>query len=184
MIKDIQIKLLKNLLEEITQKYDEILNEKDEKLKEITQKSLKDGLTNVYSRKFLSVFANKFMDKLNSFIVVFLDLDNFKYVNDNFGHEEGDKVLKKVGNILKNSFRSDDFIIRYGGDEFIVIATNVNENMLNRLTKRVEKAFKKYGISISYGTSLYPQEGKSLKDLIFLADQRMYEQKKAKKLNA
>lgn len=179
MNKNIQIKLLENLLNEVTKKYDEFIMQQDQRLKELNQKSLKDPLTEVYSRKFLYSFITK-INQYDSFLVVFIDLDNFKYVNDNYGHKEGDKVLRKVAKILKDSFRKDDFIIRYGGDEFVVLA-KTDKKILDKLTKRIEENFKKYSISMSYGTAFYPQEGDNLQDLIILADKRMYEQKKAKK---
>lgn len=190
---EIQVKLLENLLDEITKRYDSFIKEQNEKIEDTLEKATKDPLTHLYNREFLSEYAEKVLKenrrKGESVTLIFLDLDNFKSVNDNYGHEEGDQVLKNVATILKNSFRDHDVIIRYGGDEFIVLAqlnrveiSDLN-SVLMSLKERIEENFKKYGISISYGMAIYPLETDNLKDLIHLADQRMYEQKKAKKLN-
>ncbi|WOE70791.1 GGDEF domain-containing protein [Hydrogenimonas thermophila] len=190
---EIQVKLLENLLDEITKRYDSFIKEQNEKIEDTLEKATKDPLTDLYNREFLSEYAEKVLKenrrKGESVTLIFLDLDNFKSVNDNYGHEEGDQVLKNVATILKNSFRDHDVIIRYGGDEFIVLAqlnrveiSDLN-SVLMSLKERIEENFKKYGISISYGMAIYPLETDNLKDLIHLADQRMYEQKKAKKLN-
>jgi len=188
---EIQVKLLENLLDEITKKYDSFIKEQNEKIEDTLEKATKDPLTDLYNREFLSEYAEKALKenrrKGESMALIFLDLDNFKSVNDNYGHEEGDQVLKNVANILKNSFRDHDLIIRYGGDEFIVLAqlnrveiSDLNSVLIS-LKERVEENFKKYGISISYGTAINPLETDNLKDLIHLADQRMYKQKKDKK---
>jgi len=188
---EIQVKLLENLLDEITKKYDSFIKEQNEKIEDTLEKATKDPLTDLYNREFLSEYAEKALKenrrKGESIALIFLDLDNFKSVNDNYGHEEGDQVLKNVANILKNSFRDHDVIIRYGGDEFIVLAqlnrveiSDLN-SVLMSLKERVEENFKKYGISISYGMAINPLETDNLKDLIHLADQRMYKQKKDKK---
>jgi len=188
---EIQVKLLENLLDEITKKYDSFIKEQNEKIEDTLEKATKDPLTDLYNREFLSEYAEKALKenrrKGESMALIFLDLDNFKSVNDNYGHEEGDQVLKNVANILKNSFRDHDLIIRYGGDEFIVLAqlnrveiSDLNSVLIS-LKERVEENFKKYGISISYGMAINPLETDNLKDLIHLADQRMYKQKKDKK---
>lgn len=188
---EIQVKLLENLLDEITKRYDSFIKEQNEKIEDTLEKATKDPLTDLYNREFLSEYAEKALKenrrKGESMALIFLDLDNFKSVNDNYGHEEGDQVLKNVANILKNSFRDHDLIIRYGGDEFIVLAqlnraeiSDLNSVLIS-LKERVEENFKKYGISISYGTAINPLETDNLKDLIHLADQRMYKQKKDKK---
>ncbi len=185
---EIQVKLLENLLDEITKRYDSFIKEQNEKIEDTLEKATKDPLTDLYNREFLSEYAEKVLKenrrKGESIALIFLDLDNFKPVNDNYGHEEGDKVLKNVAKMLKNSFRDQDIVVRYGGDEFIVLAqlnrveiSDLN-SVLMSLKERIEENFKKYGISISYGMAIYPLETDNLKDLIQLADQRMYEQKK------
>ena len=190
MREKIQIQLLKNLLEEVTNKYDEFIEEQDKELNEIRLESNKDSLTDLYNRKFLFNYINLIIkeNKKDDFALIFIDLDNFKPVNDNFGHEKGDKILKKVANILKENFRKTDFIIRLGGDEFIVLIDLQNNHIddikrvMDSLRKRVEENLNKYNLSFSYGISIYSQDGKSLYTLLEKADTRMYEEKKKRKL--
>ena len=193
MREKIQIQLLKNLLEEITNKYDEFIEEQEQELKDVKLKSKEDPLTRLYNRKFLYDYIEKIWIKENrrknfSFALIFIDLDNFKPVNDNFGHEEGDKVLKKVANILKESFRKSDFIIRFGGDEFIILLNLQNidisniKKIIDSLRKRVEEKLKKYSLSFSYGVAIYPKDGENLYTLLKKADMKMYEEKKKRQL--
>ena len=193
MREKVQIQLLKNLLKEITHKYDEFIEEQEKELKEVKLESNKEPLTGLYNRKFLYNYIEKVWIKKNrrekfSFVLIFIDLDNFKPINDNFGHEEGDKVLKEIANILKKSFRKCDFVVRLGGDEFVVLIKLQNKSINNikkivdSLRKRVENQLNKYNLSFSYGVAIYPQDGKELSTLLEKADARMYEEKKRRKL--
>jgi diguanylate cyclase (GGDEF)-like protein len=154
-------------------------------------------LTGLYNRAYLEDIGNKLLTeaKREKFVVslAFIDLNNFKSVNDVYGHEKGDEVLKEVAKELKNSFRDYDIIARFGGDEFIVLlklskvkvglenALNLNnifntKNILDSIDERIKDKFKKYKTSLSYGiaTNL---ETFGLKNLIEVADARMYEDK-------
>ena len=193
MKEKIQIQLLKNLLEEVTNKYDEFIEGQDKELKNAKLESKKDPLTGLYNRKFLNNYIEKIWIKENkrenfSFALIFIDLDNFKPINDNFGHEKGDKILKEVANILKENFRKNDFIIRFGGDEFIILINLQNKHISNikkiidSLRKRVEEKLNKYNLSFSYGIAIYPKDGKDLYTLLEKADIKMYEEKKKRKL--
>ncbi|WP_187647685.1 GGDEF domain-containing protein [Nitrosophilus labii] len=192
MREDIKIKLLQNLLEEITKKYDEFIAMQQDKIEETFEKAIKDPLTGLYNRSYFFEYSRKSFKKAKrkgeNIVLIFLDLDNFKYVNDNYGHKRGDEVLKEVANILKNIFREYDVIVRYGGDEFIIFAEfsskdfgNI-DNLLKFFKERVEEKFKKYTLSVSYGIAVFPFDADNIKDLINIADKRMYEQKKQKKM--
>ena len=193
MREKIQIQLLKNLLEEITHKYDEFIEKQEKELEDIKSKSYKDELTGLYNRKLLYNYIETTWIKKNrrenfSFALIFIDLDNFKPINDKFGHEKGDKVLQKVANILKENFRKSDFVIRFGGDEFIILInlqnTHLNniKKIMDSLRKRVEEKLKKYNLSFSYGVAIYPEDGENLYTLLKKADMKMYEEKKKRKL--
>ena len=137
--------------------------------------AVKDPLTELYNRQYLGEYAKKAFQRVKRhesvLILIFIDLDNFKYVNDSFGHKEGDKVLKQVGEILRKTFRNYDIIVRYGGDEFVILIEDIHfdsaniEKTLLCFVKRVEKKLNRFKISASYGYSLAPNEAGVLRSL-------------------
>ena len=198
MREEIKIKILQALLEEVTKKYDDSIAEKEKLLQKTFEMAVNDSLTGLYNRQYmqnylLNLIKKAKRNKNEKFAVIFLDLDNFKYVNDNFGHNKGDEVLKKVANILKNSFREYDLVSRYGGDEFVVIVESPFVEILDKLEERLRNAvkeeFKNLGISISIGFSYFPNdinynlenEKEIIKKLLNIADNRMYENKRKRK---
>ena len=183
----IKIRLLKNILEEVTRNYDYFISQQEQLLKKTFELSIKDPLTGLYNRNYLEDYSQKAFSRISrhhiNLVLIFIDLDNFKQVNDTFGHETGDEVLKKVSEILRDIFRKYDIIVRYGGDEFIILIEDLNydekaiKNLLENMVNRIEENLKKFKISASYGMAIAPKEVDNLKDLIFLADERMYKQK-------
>ena len=97
--------------------------------------SLKDSLTGAYRREFL--LEDSFL-KCESYSIAFIDLDNFKEVNDNYGHREGDEVLKKFVILLKDKIRNSDLIIRWGGDEFLLVLKDCNKFQAKEILKSLE----------------------------------------------
>lgn len=162
----------------------------------LTEIATKDGLTGLYNRR---AFDTNIKNSLNEFnknkgllALVIFDVDNFKWVNDTLGHVSGDKVLQIVAKSLKKIFRKDDFIARYGGDEFAVVIYNLNEELAKKKIFDFETIFskkqffsKKQGditITISAGITL-AKKGDKPEDLINRADMKMLEVKKKKKTN-
>lgn len=197
MREEIKIKILENLLEEITKKYDYFISKQEEKYKETYEKAVKDSLTGLYNRFYFldslrrSIIRTK--RKREKVFIIFVDLDNFKPINDYFGHIEGDKVLKEVAKILKENFREYDIVSRFGGDEFLVlfVGEELPIDRVEKIKKIVEDKFKKYHLSFSYGISVYPDDIKEknlytdniIKKLLKIADERMYKMKEEKKKN-
>ncbi|MGD9552421.1 MAG: diguanylate cyclase, partial [Candidatus Caldatribacteriota bacterium] len=165
------------------------------KLEEQLEKlSRVDSLTGCYNRRYgLELLEQqiKLAQRLKSpLLIAFLDIDNFKAINDNFGHQEGDKILIEVGNLLKSTLREVDVICRIGGDEFLLAFpdTSIQEAPLirSRLEEKLvplnRKISKGYQIQFSMGfVEHLPGAAKPLDKLITIADQRMYEDKKKKK---
>ena len=160
---------------------------------EILALSNTDQLTGLRNRRgFLTLTAQqlKLSDRTKrGLIFFFADLDGMKFINDTFGHEEGDKALTDIAFILKEAFRSSDIISRMGGDEFAVLAIDPEEidpeSIIQRLKKIIEThndhANRKYKLSVSVGYSFYdPENPISVDDLMMGADKSMYEQKKHK----
>ena len=118
--------------------------------------------------------------------VMFIDLDDFKEVNDTFGHEAGDDVLKEVAKRLLMSVRETDSVARIGGDEFVVLLENldsssarvIGQRIVDHLSKVITLTVGKAYISASIGVAFYPQHGNSTKALIKAADKAMYDVKK------
>jgi diguanylate cyclase (GGDEF)-like protein len=152
--------------------------------------AIKDPLTGVYNRNLFNVIIANEIERSkrygDKFSVIMADIDNFKYINDTFGHLHGDRILKECATILTNCVRSSDLLVRYGGDEFIIVTPRVDDDDCEKLISRMEELMarwnadqvnKDYSLSISAGCAFYEQ-GKDLMDVINEADRKMYENKK------
>ncbi|MBN2713893.1 MAG: GGDEF domain-containing protein, partial [Planctomycetes bacterium] len=149
-----------------------------------------DGLTGVPNR---SLARDRFTMAMNmsrrhdgAVAVMFIDLDSFKPVNDKYGHEAGDAVLKEVANRLCASVRDTDTVARIGGDEFMLVITEVKdraalgslaEKIIRRLMEPIVFRRKKIHIGASIGIAVAPADGENIDGLIKLADEAMYEVK-------
>src|SRR4030095_461633 len=155
--------------------------------------SLKDDLTGLFNRRGLLKQAAPYFDfarrQRENLLLLFIDLDGMKRINDEFGHNEGDNALINTATILNRSFRSSDIIARLGGDEFAVVVTDLNankEDAIRRLTENL-KSYNasdicRYKLSFSIGVAaLEPQRMTCFEELLEQADQAMYEQKRMKK---
>lgn len=155
-----------------------------------------DSLTGVYNRGTgLSILENmlKNIKRTKSFFsICFLDINDLKYVNDNYGHHEGDMLIIKVCSSFKDVLRESDIICRLGGDEFLIIFWESDEEgvksviarLLNDSKFQEIKNSKPYDISFSYGTvEIKENNNLSIDELIELADRRMYLQKEEYKEN-
>jgi diguanylate cyclase (GGDEF)-like protein/PAS domain S-box-containing protein len=118
------------------------------------------------------------------FAVLFLDLNEFKLVNDKYGHDKGDQILKDIAQVLLSCLRESDMVARYGGDEFVILLEElkrVEDSVVvaRKLTKIVQDHFRGTGpmISLSIGISIYPQHGEDVESLLRIADHAMYEAK-------
>ena len=155
---------------------------------DVTDKSKRDLLTNLYNKRSFEEEAQKALkDKEDDEVSVLLifDFDNFKHINDNYGHQIGDEVLKAFGNILVRAFRTKDIIGRIGGDEFMVFMLDMAEDSLQRADEIAEEVLHELAIlkvgsaehfscSIGIGTD---KTGYNFKNLYLLADKALYESK-------
>ena len=128
--------------------------------------------------------------KKTPILLLYLDVDDFKYINDTFGHKEGDVVLKETVKLFKSTLREVDIICRIGGDEFLIIFPDSSLNDVPLIRKRLSKKLKKlnqklakpYKVDFSIGLSCYnPSNPLSIEELIKIADENMYEEKSKKK---
>ncbi|WP_129408439.1 diguanylate cyclase [Marinitoga lauensis] len=161
----------------------------EDKLKHLATHDLLTGLPNrtlffENSKNLLS------LGKRNNlkYAIMFIDIDNFKKVNDTFGHEKGDELLKHMAKILKETLRSSDIISRFGGDEFVILTQyknikdiyTITQKLNHKMSKKFEKNGGFFSISLSIGVSLFPEHSEDIDDLIRYADIAMYEAKKVK----
>lgn len=122
------------------------------------------------------------------YAIMFIDIDNFKKVNDTFGHKSGDDILKKMAQTLKKILRNSDIISRFGGDEFVILTQykniediySITQKLNNNMAKRFEKDGKSFTVSLSIGISLFPEHSKNIDELIKFADIAMYKAKQQK----
>lgn len=116
--------------------------------------------------------------------IIYADLNNLKMINDNYGHSEGDKAIIKISKIFKESIKKDDFVVRLGGDEFLIVLLNTCEKDAEKIIEFINKKTKLINISnrvelsVSCGVATYTREYVSMEEFINEADRRMYENKK------
>lgn len=161
-----------------------------EETKRIYQEKLAntDPLTGAYNRRYLNEFSYEYLKIVKrenkDLSLLLLDLDDFKNINDTFGHEIGDIVIKQLVEISKSSIRESDLIIRFGGDEFIILLPNTNiqsarfvaNKIINKITEYNKN--KEFNFSISVGISDYQIGDNSIDNIILRADKSLYKAKK------
>ena len=147
-----------------------------------------DDLTGLYNYRYLDLTLGREIKRAERYgshvSVLFMDLDNFKVVNDTHGHLVGSRLLSEVGSLLKQSVREEDTVIRYGGDEYTVILVETDaagaENVAERIRKSIEGHLflddegLKIRVTASLGCACYPEDASTRTELMELADQAMY----------
>lgn len=145
-----------------------------------------DTLTGVFSRKYFFDYVEAEIQGNKRFGICYIDVDNFKEVNDEYGHEIGDRLLFEIANRIQNCIRKNDFISRIGGDEFVIFISDINnefngEAILKRLKNTMQEPFEFKHIilqsTLSIGYSIFPNDGISIEELIQKADDYMYNMK-------
>lgn len=146
-----------------------------------------DELTRLANRR---LFQQKVTETLNEspgkFALMYLDMDKFKYINDHFGHDVGDSVIKAFAIRVKSCIRDADTFARQGGDEFTILLKEVNDKEIIEIAKRIIDSFAKpikvgkepFNISVSIGIAIYPDDDMDYLTLLKNADEALYEAKK------
>jgi diguanylate cyclase (GGDEF)-like protein/PAS domain S-box-containing protein len=155
--------------------------------------SLIDELTGLYNRRGFLALAEqqiKIAHRLEKrMLLLFADIDNMKWINDTFGHQEGDRALMEITTVFKETFRESDIIARLGGDEFVILAIEIDASSAEILSQRLQEnldthnthATRNYRLAVSTGIARYvPESPRPLNELLEQADKLMYEQKRKK----
>ncbi len=171
--------------------YSAIAIENANYFKKIHELTITDDLTHLYNSRHLHARLDDEFERARRFkyplSMIFIDLDYFKTVNDEYGHLCGSKVLKEVAFILKNSIRAVDMAFRYGGDEFIIIMPETAKKNARIVAMKLRKAIKghvflkeeglDHKLTASFGVASYPEDAKDKTSLLHLADNAMYKVK-------
>jgi diguanylate cyclase (GGDEF)-like protein len=159
------------------------------------EQSLTDVLTSLPNRRYMDRHFAQEIARVHrhrgSLSVLLLDMDRFKEINDEFGHQAGDRALREVAQVLRGSLREYDVCARYAGDEFVVIVGDCDLSQAERRRREIQDAVAAIGfeplpgrrvpLGISAGAATYPQDGLAADDLLAVADRRMYQDKAVRK---
>ena len=167
-----------------------LTNEKDY----YSKKAYIDELTSVYNRNFLEEKAEEITEKIKitkeSLGVMIFDIDNFKQINDTYGHDIGDLVLNELATNIKQLLRKEDMFIRYGGEEFVILFPNTLFKDVITIAQKIRKVVEKLPIkipketlhiTISIGVSEFSKDDETIFDVIKRADKKLYEAKRSGK---
>ena len=163
---------------------------------EAESNALTDPLTGLPNARYLALRFEEEAARARrtdrTFQVVMLDLDEFKNVNDTYGHKAGDKMLREVAHLIEGQLREYDFLARYGGDEFVALVQEVVGAQVEELCARIETAVSKFSLAlgrnrfahvgISVGTATFGIDGNTLDQLVIAADNEMYRVKSTHRL--
>jgi diguanylate cyclase (GGDEF)-like protein len=160
-----------------------------ETLKEST---LRDPMTGLHNRRFLEEYVDTLIAsarrKQSHLSILMLDLDYFKMVNDTYGHDAGDAVLKAVAQVLKQSVRASDLVIRYGGEEFLILLQDASGAAAEQVAEGIRQAVEKLRVSvggvslqktISIGLADYPDDSDTFWQTVKFADVALYRAKES-----
>jgi len=159
------------------------------------QLTITDDLTKLFNSRYMNLYISREIKRCKRhgipLSVIFLDLDGFKSINDQYGHLAGSRTLSEVGQILLQAVRESDILARYGGDEFVVVLPETPPSGALVIAERIRKAIESHAfleaqglkarISASFGIASYPDHALTPEGLIQKADQAMYRVKERNK---
>ncbi|MFT2112093.1 diguanylate cyclase domain-containing protein [Marinomonas sp. 2405UD68-3] len=164
--------------------------EREEMRKRLSYLAEYDSLTNLPNRNYAMTYLNKIIETHREtdkrFAVMFADLDGFKSVNDQYGHQIGDKVLKEVSLRFTRNLREKDMVARIGGDEFLLVIPNIQtqedcsdmaDKLVNSLDSLLESPYDQVEIGVSIGIAIFPEHALQVEDLLRVSDDAMYKAK-------
>jgi len=154
---------------------------------QLREQAIRDALTNLFNRRYLEETLERELARavreVYPLCIVMMDIDHFKDVNDTYGHEAGDLVLKTLAETVTKQSRQGDFVCRFGGEEFVLVMPNINidvaKERVNSLHKSISSLYIPFGrfnlnITMSMGISWYPKHGETKENLLRTADRALY----------
>ncbi len=182
-------KLNTRLLKNIIAQFVDLYNELEAKKEEIREKAVRDPLTGIYNRITFDEALDREIKKDrrykdNIFSLIMFDIDHFKHVNDQYGHPTGDRVLKKLAELVKSKVREVDIFARWGGEEFMILAPRTDSDRAYKTAERLRNSIEEYNfipgenITCSFGTAEF-LEGESEEAILERVDSALYEAKKS-----
>ncbi|MBB5225545.1 GGDEF domain-containing protein [Treponema ruminis] len=164
----------------LAESYNEIYDIKAQNEKSLLKKAEYDSLTGILNRRAFDQICRSSSEKKQQLALLLIDMDNFKYINDNYGHAGGDTALQELARILSETFRTDDYVARIGGDEFVVILPNCSRSASNIIKQKILNVNEKLlnikdnikPVSVSVGVA-FSDEGFT-DDLFKKADKALY----------
>ena len=187
LIKPVNMHILRTRVKSLVKKK-ALLDRLCDKYEMAVHSAITDKLTGLYNRRYFDHFLDFEIKRSSrqkaSLALLMIDIDNFKLINDTLGHLFGDKILNKLGDIIKSIIRETDLAARYGGEEFSIVMSNTGLEEATEIAERLRKAISEYNFEITYrpttvsiGIALYPLDSTSLQDLLSNADRALYRAK-------
>lgn len=154
------------------------------KIHDLEKLALTDQLTGLYNRHYLNQQIPK-IQQLKSLTAIMFDADNFKTINDRYGHDAGDVILRKMGHTIQDNLHTTDIVIRWGGDEILALLPNLSDdNDVLKISYRLYETFQEQNLRVSFGifTAInnLPNQNLNLNEIIDSADQQLKKMKKYK----
>ncbi len=159
------------------------------RLRQVEHLAYLDDLTHLYNTRYLEVVLERETQSGRPFTVLFMDLDHFKAVNDEHGHLSGSRMLVEVARVLRSCVRDDDVLVRYGGDEYVVLLVGIDSGGGLKVAERIRRAVEDHRflsregarvrVTASIGLASYPEHAQEKSEILDLADRAMYRGKRS-----
>ena len=159
------------------------------RLKQVEHLAYLDDLTHLYNTRYLDLVLDREVQGGRAFSVLFMDLDRFKLVNDEHGHLAGSRLLVEVARVLRSCVRDDDILVRYGGDEYVMLLVGIDSGGGLKVAERIRRAIEDHRflsregsrvrVTCSIGLASYPEHAMSKAEILDLADRAMYRGKRS-----
>lgn len=175
-------------IRELFSRLEALVSELKEAFSRLEEQAFRDELTGLYNRRALDrrleEEVHRALRQGHAFSLLFIDVDDFKELNDAFGHGMGDEVLKEIGGILVAHGRAMDLFFRYGGEEFVALLPGTKLKDALKVGERIRQAVAEYAflegeaeVTVSVGVAAYPDHGEDVATLLRAADQAQYDAK-------